>query len=283
MHTMWTDPMTWLPPGVEPLPFLVLAGLSALIFGAGKAGFGGGVGLISTPLMIYAYNGQSASALAVMLPLLIVCDYISLFAWWRQWEPRNIRLLLPGAIVGIAAAGGLIWFFMHLGGGYKGLQHAATNAGLGLMIGLIALIFVGLRFFQVWRGQVQAFRPVLWQGSAMGATAGLTSTLAHGAGPVVTMFLLPQQMPKGQFVATTVLFFWIVNQLKLVPYTALGLFSFETFRVVLILLPAVAVGAAAGLFLHSRISQTWFTRAIYAVLTVIALDLVYRSGSYFLG
>ena len=35
--------------------------------------------------------------------------------------------------------------------------------------------------------------------------AGTTSTLGHAAGPVVAMYMLPQQMPKGRYVATTAL------------------------------------------------------------------------------
>ena len=87
----------------------------------------------------------------------------------------------------------------------------------------------------------------------------VTSTLAHAAGPIATMYLLPQQMPKGTYVATTVLFFAIVNQVKLIPYIALGLINTATLGAGLVLLPAVVVGAVLGLVLHGRIPQRQFT------------------------
>jgi uncharacterized membrane protein YfcA len=47
-----------------------------------------------------------------------------------------------------------------------------------------------------------------------GFFAGLTSTFAHGAGPVVTMFLLPQKMSKEIYMGTTIFIFSFINALS---------------------------------------------------------------------
>ena len=48
------------------------------------------------------------------------------------------------------------------------------------------------------------FKPNHRIGAPFGIAAGVTSTFAHGAGPVVTMFLVPQRLPKQIFVGTMV-------------------------------------------------------------------------------
>ena len=56
----------------------------------------------------------------------------------------------------------------------------------------------------------------------LGFLAGFTSTLAHAAGPVLQMYLLPQQLSKLHFAGTTAAFFFLLNLIKLVPFALLG-------------------------------------------------------------
>jgi uncharacterized membrane protein YfcA len=145
-----------------------------------------------------------------------------------------------------------------------------------LIVGAISLAFVVLQVAGALRSRAIVFRPVPWQGAAAGAAAGVTSTLAHAAGPIATMYLLPQQMPKGAYVATTVLFFAVVNQVKLVPYVALGLINTTTLGAGVVLLPAVVVGALLGLKLHGRVPQRQFTAIIYVLLALAGGHMTYE-------
>jgi len=110
------------------------------------------------------------------------------------------------------------------------------------------------------------FRPVWWQATGVGSVAGFTSTLAHAAGPVTTMYMLPQRLSKEQYVATTVLYYWIGNQLKLPVYVAMNMVNRKSLLVGLVLLPAVPVGAWLGKYLAKRISQKVFTAIVYTLL-----------------
>ncbi len=263
------------PPEVgEVALFLLFGMLSALLIGVAKAGFGGSIGLLSMPIMIYACGGKTALATGIMLPILIVCDQVAMAAWWRRWSLREAGRMLAGAVAGIAAGGGAVWAFRRLdsAGGQQ-----VTDAGLKLLIGAISLLFVALQLAKWLRGRSPALRPVAWQGACAGALAGFTSTLAHAGGPVTTMYLLPQQMPKGRYVATTVLFYWANNLLKLVPFGLLGLIDGTSLRASGVLLPAVVVGALVGVFLHRRVPQRPFTGIVYVLLTLAGADLAIKA------
>jgi len=268
---------SFVPEGLaDPVRFLLLGSLSLLIMGASKSGFAGGAGLLSVPLMIYACAGDSKLATGIMLPLLIACDYVTMAIWWRRWDLRNVLLLLPGMAVGIAAGGATLWWFLRIGGGQAGRE--LSNAALSFAIGLLAVGFVILQAVRSWRGELRPFRPVFRHGFAAGAAAGLASTLAHAAGPITNIFLLPQRMPKGRFVATTVLYYWIGNQVKLIPYGLLGMLTAPSLSADAALLPAVVAGAVLGVLLHRRVNEKWFSIIVHGLLAVIGGHLAITSA-----
>ena len=264
-----------LPTDVGDLPtFLALGCLSAMLVSVAKAGFGGSIGLLAVPIMIYACGGDTRKAVGVMLPLLIVCDQVAIVNWWGKWNLRAVGLMIPGAVLGVALGSAALWGFAQFGAGD---HQDAANASMKLGIGMIALGFVTLQAVRSLRERPLAFRPVLWQGTLVGATAGFTSTLAHAAGPVVTMYLLPQQMPKGRYVASAVLYYWMGNPMKLPTYILLGLLSWGTMRASVLLMPAVVVGTLLGFFLHRRVGQKSFTGIVYVLLALAGGDLVFKA------
>jgi len=144
-------------------------------------------------------------------------------------------------------------------------------------------LFVAIQIFRALRPKPLPFRPVWWQGTAVGSLAGFTSTLAHGAGPIVTMYMLPQGLPKEKFVASTVLYYWIGNLIKLPPYFLLGMLDGRTFLLSATLVPAVAVGVALGIFLHKRVGQKQFTGVVYVLLALAGGQLVFSACRSLLG
>jgi len=259
--------------GIENIwMFLLLGSLSAMLVSVAKAGFGGSVGILSTPLMVYACQGNTKFALAVVLPILIACDQFSIVSWRGKWDRRAVILLIPGLVLGVVIGSvGLHSIIEH---GLQGSHERETaNAILAMFIGMVALVFVALQIVKSLRKDPLPFRPVWSQGTAVGTLAGVTSTLAHGAGPIVTMYMLPQGLPKGKFVASTVLYYWIGNLIKLPPYLLLGMIDGRSFAASLMLVPAVAVGVALGIFLHSRVGQRQFTGIVYVLLTVAGAHL----------
>jgi hypothetical protein len=257
--------------------FLALGSLSALMVSMAKAGFGGSIGILSFPVMVYACGANALLAAGTMLPLLIACDLVSLVVWWRKWSFRTIWPLFPGATGGVLVGWAILWWLTNLQGQADATEAASerANAILVVIVGLIALAFVALQTVRSWSSHPPAFHPVFWQGTLAGAAAGAASTLAHAAGPIVTMYLLPQQMPKGAFVASTVLYYAVFNQLKLVPYFALGLINYNTAGASVVLLPAVIAGTLLGLFLHNRVVERQFTVVVYVLLALTGLHMCY--------
>ena len=259
--------------------FLLAGGVSAVLLSLAKGGFGGSIGLLSVPIMIYACADSTQLALGVTLPLLIACDYVAVINWWGQWNPRPVVLMLPGAVAGVAAGGATLWAVRLAGGsaGSPGVAADRADAAVMLAIGAIAVGFVALQAFRALRARPLVLRPGWWQGTAIGAAAGYTSTLAHAGGPLVNVYMLPQQMPKGTYVATTVLYYWIGNQIKLVPYFLLGLINTQSASASLLLMPAVVAGTLLGIFLHHRVEQKQFTGIVHVLLALAGVHLMVKA------
>jgi uncharacterized membrane protein YfcA len=175
--------------------FWLVAALAVLLSGVTKAGFGGGAGVIATPLLALTLPvGQAA---ALMLPILIVIDILSVYQYRRAVDRVNLRMLLPGGIAGIVLGS---FFFSFFSG-----QEQLLKFG----VGALALAFVLYRLLQ--NAIVQALgtsRPTAFWAGIWGAISGFTSTLAHVGGPTLTIYLLPQKLPRDLFVGTSVWFFW---------------------------------------------------------------------------
>src|SRR4030065_717307 len=78
---------------------IVVASLAVLFIGFSQAGFGGGPGMLTTPLCALAFPPRDA--IGMLLPLLCAGDLFSLYYYWGKWERQNLRFLLPGVIVGV--------------------------------------------------------------------------------------------------------------------------------------------------------------------------------------
>jgi hypothetical protein len=231
-----------------------------LFIGISKAGFGGGLGMLSTPLCVLAFGPRDA--IGILLPLLCAGDAFSLYPYWRKWQWNNLVYLLPGAIAGILIGVQLIGRF--------------SARELNIAIGILAVSFVlfqlGKEFIFKAEG---AFTPNHLVGLPFGIAAGITSTFAHGAGPVVTMFLVPQRLPKEIFVGTTVLIFTWINWIKMPFFIGTGIITWHTLHASLLFLPLVPLGVWTGVRLNQRFSETSFLWIIYLLTFLAGLQLIF--------
>lgn len=243
-----------------PLALILAAVFAATLFiGIGKAGFGGGVGLVSPPL--FAQVMPIKVLLPLMQPLLMACDVFAIAAWWRKWDLRNVRLLLPGTVVGVALGAGLL----------NRLPERHLQVGLGTL----AVAFVALQVLRQ-RGVLtgKSFRPVWWQGVLCGMVAGFCSVLAHAAGPIIVLFLMPQQLGKEKFVATTVIYYACLNLIKLPFYIGSHILTARVALSALWLVPVVVLGTLLGVWLNRRMNEKAFTTVVYVVVVLTAAKLL---------
>ncbi len=245
---------------------LLLAGLGIFLMGLSKAGFGGGLGMLTAPFCVVAFDRlgfDARFALGVILPLLCAADLVSLWAYRRRWLAANLRFLLPGVVVGTIIGVGLLTRF------------SARQLNIG--IGMLCLGFV---LFQLAKEKIfaaeGAFAPNHWVGIPCGIGAGITSTFANGAGPLVAMFLIPQRLPKELYVGTTVLVFTWINWIKLGFFVPLGIVSSRTLAASLILVPFVPLGVWAGFRLNRLIPEALFLKLVYLFTFLTGLHLIFR-------
>jgi uncharacterized membrane protein YfcA len=244
-----------------PNYFWLTAVIAILVIGISKAGFGGGVGALATPLL--ALTIPVAEAAALMLPLLILADMFALRYYYRHYDRPSLKWLLPGAMVGILL--GALFF------GYFSANEGILKVG----IGVISLLFIAYQAGQNWlMGALEEKRPSPVTGIGFGFASGFASTLAHVGGPPLTMYLLPQKFSRQIFVGTTVVFITIINLVKLIPYAILGLLRPGNISTFLVLAPLVFVGIRLGVYLNERFSDLWFNRVIYALLFITGWQLV---------
>ena len=244
-----------------PTFFWLAAVTAVLIVGVAKAGFGGGIGFVATPLI--ALTISVADAAALLLPLLIIIDLLSIRHYRGIYDRPSLKLLLPSAIVGITL-GALL---------FNALRD--NDDMLRRALGLLAVLFV---LYQVGRtalmGALEGHRPGRPVGVFLGILAGFGSTLAHAGGPPATMYLLPQKLPRQIFAGTAVWFFMLINLIKLIPYSALGLLRVGNLITILLLAPVGFIGVRLGIYLNRNFNELWFNRIIYLFLFLTGLQLL---------
>jgi uncharacterized membrane protein YfcA len=89
------------------------------------------------------------------------------------------------------------------------------------------------------------------------------------------MYALPLKLEKRLYAGTSVIFFAVVNAVKLIPYFALGQFSTANLMTSAVLVPLAPLATLAGAWLVKRIDQTLFYRISYSVLLPVGLKLIY--------
>jgi uncharacterized membrane protein YfcA len=241
--------------------FWVTAVIAVLVVGLSKAGFGGGVGAISTPLLALTMPVPKAAAL--LLPLLILADLSALPHYRHHFDRYSVGWLLPGGLAGIVIGG---FFFRYF---------SANEHVLKVGIGVISLLFIAYQVGRHWLTErLEAKRPSPATGIGFGLAAGFASTLAHVGGPPITMYLLPQKLSRQVFVGSTLVFIAIINLVKLIPYSLLGLLRVGNITTTLILAPVVFIGIRLGIYLNQHFSDVWFNRVIYVLLLVTGVQLI---------
>jgi uncharacterized membrane protein YfcA len=234
--------------------------IGAFIVGFGKAGFASGISLLQAPLIAYAVPAKTA--IGLVMPLLVLADFLAIGAFWKQWKVALIKWPLLGGVPGI----GLGMLFID----------SVSDALLRQSLGVLALALTALLIVRdVWYPS-KTYTPSWWQGVAVGAFAGFSSTVAHAAGPIMALFLIAQKLDKKVFVASMALFFLIMNLLKLPPYVISGLVDREIMMAAIKLAPMVPLGIAVGWLLNRLIPQKYFVYIVYALLIIAGLDLTFH-------
>lgn len=234
--------------------------LGVVLVGLSKGGLGGAFGLMGVPVLSLAMPPVLAAAL--LLPILLMMDAVSLMSWRRYRDWSLLKTLLPAAMLGIA----LGW-----------VSAAVTpDAVVRLLVGIVALAF-GAR--AVLGRFVGAPRHRPGMGWVWGAVSGFTSFVAHAGGPPFQVHVLPMRLDPRVYTGTSVLFFAVVNAVKVVPYAALGFLDARVLVSALVMLPLAVVAVLIGAAIVRRMRAEVFYPFTYAMVTLVGLKLVWDGVS----
>ena len=241
----------------EPdIVFFLVAGLAALLVGLSKGGLSM-AGSLGTPLLAMVISPVKAAAL--LLPIFVVSDWFGLYAYRREFDRRNLLILIPAGIAGI----GIGW-----------LSAAVVSERMvGLLTGIIGTVFC----LNAWR--LRNHPPVpkaadLPRGLFWGIIAGFTSFVSHTGGPPYQVYVLPQKLSKAVFAGTTTITFAAINLAKLLPYWQLGQLDTENLQMSALLMPIAVAGTFIGVWLVRVMPERMYFLIIHWALLVLSIRLI---------
>ena len=238
--------------------YIICAVLAVTISGLGKGGFAG-LGMLSMPVMAQGVNPIEGAA--ILLPILVVQDAVSVWAFRRSWDRAILKAMLPGM-----AAGVLLGYLL------------ATLVNEKVVTGIIGLLSLIFGLYRLWleRGgkmPLPSSSPY-WVGSLFGVGSGFASQIAHAGAPPFQMWVIPRQLPRDILVGTTAIAFAAMNWMKIPAYAALNQFTRANLQASTLLLPVALASTAAGIVLVRKVDAQRFYTLIYILMVVLGLRLV---------
>ncbi len=252
---------------------LTWIGLSIFMLGMSKGGFP--IGTLALPILVLVWPGgqePAKKAVSFMLPMLCAMDVVAIAFYRKHILWKKIWPLLPGSIVGVII--GSIFFVSK-----ENAILSVPDKVLKLFIGIIGILFVTHKIADKWilKRLAKANKPSFRKASIFGIGAGLSSTLAHAAGPIIKMYYLPQDLKKMNFAATIAAFFWMLNLIKMIPFTIQGRIESDNLLFGAYLLPLIPLGVGLGYMLVKIMKPKHYIGFIYFILTVTSSLLIIKA------
>ena len=251
--------------------FYAAAVTAVILVGLSKGGLGGAFGLMGVPVLSLVISPVQAAA--IMLPIMIVMDIAGLWVWRHHNDGTTLKIMLPGAVVGI----GIGWLTAEF----------VTADIIRLIVGIISILFV-LRFaYDRYRSQTGGKAPPQQQNLAKGSfwatISGFTSFVTHAGGPPFQMYTLPLRLDPKTYTGTSTRYFAVVNAIKVLPYFALGQFDATNLTTSAVLLPLAPLATFAGAWVVKRMHPEIFYPLMYVMILVTGLKLVADGANALLG
>jgi hypothetical protein len=234
----------------------------------------------------------------VLLPLLILGDVFAVWSYRRHAHWRTLLRLMPTVVVGILLGAVFV----------ARVDDTVMRRTIGVVLVLLVAVSLWTRFRQAAADRVPAAasagsgpaEPARGEATAplspadaadvasaagttrsrhtaaavYGSLTGFTTMVANAGGPVMSLYMLSMRMPMLAFLGTGAWLFALFNLVK-VPFSiGLGLLSWRSLGVDLVLAPAVVVGAGMGRWAIRRIDQVLFERVVIVVTVLSAVNLV---------
>lgn len=252
MSSLLTDPWFY----ATALPAVALYGFS-------KGGFAG-VSLLSLPLMSLVMSPVQAAA--ILLPVLLVQDAVTVMSFRKTWDLTTLTYLMPGALVGIV----LGWL----------TASVVPQGTIRFAVGVIALLFCLNSWFLAPRRAAAisggaTHPPHAWAPAGLlGTACGYASFVVHAGSPPFLFYAVPRVASKEMLAGTMAVMFAIINVLKVPPYFGLGQFTATNLTAAAVLLPMAVIANLGGVWLVRRIAPVLFFQVITVLTFVVGIVLI---------
>jgi len=232
--------------------------VAVVLSGLAKGGFSG-IGALSTPILALAIDPVRAAA--ILLPILIVQDAVSVWAFRASWDRTVLAIMVPGMTIGVAL-------------GYLFAAQVSESAVLGVLGG-ISVLFGLHRLWVERHGQIALpSNSPAWIGVLFGVGSGFTSQIAHAGSPPFQMWVLPRRLPRDVLIGTTAIAFAVMNWIKVPAYAALGQFTPANLVATALLVPVALLSTVAGVHLARKVDPARFYVLIYLLMVLLGLKLI---------
>jgi uncharacterized membrane protein YfcA len=245
-------------PAIELDPAYVAGVIAILGFmiGLAKGGFGG-LGALLTPLLALVL--PVASAVGVLLPMLIAGDVFAVYMYWKEWDLDLVKRMLPAGIAGALAGTFLL--------------SRLSPDGLRIILGVFVLVVVAYKFLSD-RIQAIHYEPRPWHAAAAGVLSGLASGMFNSGGPAFSSYLLLQKLKARPFVATTAIYFALLNLIKVPGFLYTGFLNVPLLFALWWVFPFIPVGIWVARMTLTRVSPSAFEGIIIVLLIFSSLWLL---------
>jgi uncharacterized membrane protein YfcA len=244
------------------MQFYMAAVPAVILFGLSKGGFSG-LSSLAMPMLSLVISPVRAAA--IVLPILLVQDWVSVWAFRRDFSSRNLIILIPSSLIGV----GLGWL----------LAARVSDDAVRLAIGVISIVFVAYMLIRGRLGHAPVERPGVPSGVLWGSLAGFTSFISHSGAPPFQVYVMPQYLKPRVFAGAAQMFFAVVNLLKIPPYFLLGQFSRDNLFLSAGLIPVAILSTFAGVWLVRRAPVDRFYAVILALTFLVGVKLTYDAVS----
>jgi len=237
----------------------IVVAILGFMIGLAKGGFGG-LGALLTPILSLVL--PVASAVGVLLPMLIVGDAFALYMYWKEWDTDLVRRMLPTGI-----AGALIGTFL--------LAWLPTNL-LRMVLGIFVLIVVAYKFVSDRIKAIQ-YQPSAWHAPVAGLLAGIASGMFNSGGPPFNSYLLLKKISARPFIATGAIYFAILNLIKVPGFLYTGVLNLALLFSLWWVFLFIPIGIWVARMTLTRVTPSAFERFVVILLIVSSLWLFWQS------
>src|SRR5215213_6544799 len=237
-------------PGTDHNPIYVAIVITILGFmiGLAKGGFGG-LGSLLTPVLALVL--PVSMAVGVLLPMLMVGDVFAVYLYWKEWDLDLVKRMLPAGIVGALVGTALLSWL--------------SPDGLRIVLGVFVLVLVAYKFVSD-RIQAMRYEPKTWHAPAASLLAGVASGMFNYGGPAFSSYLLLQKLKARPFIATTAIYFALLNLIKVPGFLYTGVLNLPLLFSLWWVFPFIPLGIWVARMTLTRLSPSGFEWLIIGLL-----------------